>query len=90
MLAVGGDIKPEFKMLPKCLLLLLCMGVVVLGINFLCDTNFMFLMRTDDISFLVLFENLFGAHQWAFPILLPIVMGIMYLPIIVINKIKGK
>ena len=90
MLVAGGDIKPELKMAPKCLLLLLCMGVVVLGVNFLCDTNFMFLMRTDDIAFLVLFENIFGTHQWAFPILLPIVMLIMYLPIIIINKIKRK
>lgn len=90
MLVIGGDVKPELKMAPKCLLLLLCMGVVVLGVNFLCDTNFMFLMRTDDISFLVLFKNIFGTHQWAFPILLPIVMLVMYLPIIVINKIKGK
>ncbi len=90
MLTVGGDIKPELKMAPKCLLLLLGMAVIVLGINFLCDTNFMFLMRTDDISFLVLFENIFGAHQWAFPILLPIVMGVMYLPIIIINKVKAK
>lgn len=90
MLTVGGDIKPELKMAPKCLLLLLGMAVIVLGINFLCDTNFMFLMRTDDISFLVLFENIFGAHQWAFPILFPIVMGVMYLPIIIINKVKAK
>lgn len=90
MLTVGGDIKPELKMAPKCLLLLLGMAVIVLGINFLCDTNFMFLMRTDDISFLVLFENIFGAHQWAFPILLPVVMGVMYLPIIIINKVKAK
>lgn len=88
MLTVGGDIKPDIKMAPKCLLLLLCMGIIVLGVNFLCDTNFMFLMRTDDISFLVLFENVFGAHQWAFPILLPIVLVIMYLPIIIINKFK--
>lgn len=88
MLVLGGDIKPHIKMAPKCLLLLLCMGVVVLGVNFLCGTNFMFLMRTDDISFLVLFENIFGAHQWAFPILLPIVLAIMYLPIVIINKIK--
>ncbi len=90
MLVAGGDIKPEIKMIPKCLLLLIGMGVVVLGVNFLCDTNFMFLMRTDDISFLVLFENIFGAHQWAFPILLPIVMVIMYLPIIIINRKKRK
>lgn len=88
MLLAGGDIKPELKMAPKCLVLLLCMGIVVLGVNFLCDTNFMFLMRTDDISFLVLFENIFGAHQWAFPILLPVVLAIMYLPIVIVNKIK--
>ncbi len=88
MLTVGGDIKPSLKTAPKCILLLLGMAVIVLGVNFLCDTNFMFLMRTDDISFLVLFENIFGAHQWAFPILLPIVIIIMYLPIIIINKIN--
>lgn len=88
MLLVGGDIKPKLRMAPKCLLLLLCMSIVVLGVNFLCDTNFMFLMRTDDISFLVLFQDLFGAHQWAFPILLPIVLIIMYLPVTIINKHK--
>ncbi len=90
MLTAGGDIKPNIRMAPKCLLLLLCMGIIVLGVNFLCDTNFMFLMRTDDISFLVLFENIFGAHQWAFPILLPIVLIIMYTPIIIINKLKKR
>ncbi len=88
MLAVGGDIKPDIKMAPRCILLLLCMGVVVLGVNFLCDTNFMFLIRTDNISFLVLFENIFGAHQWAFPILLPVVMLVMYLPISITKKLK--
>ncbi|MBQ6884658.1 MAG: YwaF family protein [Clostridia bacterium] len=89
MLTVGGDIKPDVKMAPKCLLLLLGLAVIVLGVNLLTGTtNFMFLMRTDDISFLVLFENIFGAHQWAFPILLPIIMLVMYLPIIIINKIK--
>lgn len=90
MLTAGGDIKPDIKTIPKCLALLCGMGVVVIGINFWCDTNFMFLMRTDDISFLVLFENIFGAHQWAFPILLPIVMLIMYLPVIITSKTKGK
>lgn len=88
MLVAGGDIKPQIKTAPKCLLLLICMGVVVLGVNFLCDTNFMFLMNHDNIPFLMLFKNIFGAHQWAFPILLPIVIGIMHLPILIINKLK--
>lgn len=90
MLTVGGDIKPSVKMAPKCLVLLLCMAVAVFGVNLLCDTNFMFLMRTDGVSFLVLFENLLGNHQWAFPVLLPVIMLIMYLPIIIINKVKSK
>lgn len=88
MLLCGGNIKPDIKIAPKCLLLLICMGVVVLGVNFICDTNFMFLMHTDQIPFLDLFKNIFGAHQWAFPILLPVVVGVMYLPIIIIKKLK--
>ncbi|MBR5472679.1 MAG: YwaF family protein [Clostridia bacterium] len=88
MLTVGGDIKPNIKTAPKCLFLLLCMGIVVLCVNFLCDTNFMFLMHTDEIPFLELFKNIFGAHQWAFPILLPIIVVVMYMPIIIINKFK--
>ena len=90
MLTAGGDIKPELKMAPKCLLLLLCMAVPVLIVNILFDTNFMFLMRTDDIAFLELFKNLFGSHLWCFPILLPIVLVIMYLPIFIKGKIQSK
>ena len=88
MLTVGGDIKPDIKTAPKCLLLLICIGVFVLGVNFICDTNFMFLMHTDQIPFLELFKNILGAHQWVFPILLPVVVGVMYLPIIIIKKLK--
>lgn len=87
MLTVGGDIKPNVKTVPKCLLLLLGMAAVALCINLLFDTNFMFLMRTDDISFLVFSEKIFGHHLWVFPILLPIVIFVMQAPFIIRDKI---
>lgn len=86
MLIVGKDIRPTVKYAPKCILLLLALSAVALVVNLLFDTNFMFLMRTDDISFLVLFENLLGNHRWAFPILLPLVLVVMYLPVYILNR----
>ncbi|MBR5472677.1 MAG: TIGR02206 family membrane protein [Clostridia bacterium] len=88
VLVASGDIKPELKMMPKCILLLIGFAVPALILNLIFDTNFMFLMNTANIGFLELFKNTFGAHQWAFPILLPIIMAIMYLPIFIANKIK--
>ncbi len=88
VLAASGEIKPDFKSMPKCILLLIGMSIPALILNLVFDTNFMFLMRTDDISLLVLFENIFGTHQWAFPILLPIIMLIMSIPLLIANKIK--
>lgn len=88
VLVASGDIKPDLKSMPKCIVLLIGFAVPALILNIIYDTNFMFLMRTDNISFLTLFENIFGAHQWAFPILLPIVMFIMASPILITSKIK--
>lgn len=88
VLVASGDIKPDFKAMPKCVLLLVGFAVPALILNLIFDTNFMFLMDTADIGFLQMFKDIFGAHQWAFPILLPIVMFIMSLPLIIANKIK--
>lgn len=88
VLVASGEVKPDLKSMPKCLLLLLGFAVPALALNVLFDQNFMFLSRTDNISFLVLFEDIFGAHQWAFPILLPIVMLVMALPLLIARKIK--
>lgn len=90
MLTVGGDIKPDIKTVPKCLVLLLCMAILIVGVNFLFDTNFMFLMRTDGIAFLEIFKTKLGSHLWAFPILLPIVIFVMLLPIYLSNAFKSK
>ena len=36
------------------------------------------------------FEKYMGNHLWGFPVLLPIVMFIMYLPLILAKKLKKK
>jgi cytochrome c-type biogenesis protein CcmH/NrfF len=43
----------------------------------------MFLMQPDSGNPLELFEKLLGSHLWGFPILLPIVILIMYLPMLI-------
>ena len=88
VLVAGGDLKPDLKSMPKCILLLIGFAIPALILNILFDQNFMFVMNTAGIGFLQMFKDIFGAHQWAFPILLPIVMFIMALPILIINKIK--
>ncbi len=88
MLVTSGDLKPDFKYMPKCVLLLIGFAVPALVLNLIFDTNFMFLMDTAGIGFLQMFKDIFGAHQWAFPILLPIIMLIMSLPVLIANKIK--
>lgn len=89
ILVTSGELKPGFKDMPKCILLLAGFAVPALIMNLIFDQNFMFLMRTDNIGFLVLFEKIFGAHQWVFPILLPIIMIVMSLPLIIANKIAN-
>lgn len=90
LLVTSGEVKPDLKTMPKCILLLVAMAIPIYFINLLCDTNFMFLMRPDSGNPLELFEKLLGNHLWGFPILLPPVMLLMYLPIFLVNKLKKK
>lgn len=90
VLVASGDVKPDFKAMPKCILLLIGFAIPALVLNLIFDTNFMFLMDTAGIGFLQIFKDVFGAHQWAFPILLPVIMLIMSVPIIISNKLKKR
>ena len=88
VLVASGEVKPDLKSMPKCILLLVCFAIPALVLNFIFDTNFMFLMDTANIGFLEMFKSVFGAHQWAFPILMPVIMLIMSLPLVIANKIQ--
>lgn len=88
MLLSGGDIKPDVKKLPKCILLLAGFALVALVVNLIFDTNFMFLMRADEGNPLKLFENMWGSHLWGFPVLIPIVLLVMYAPWLLLKKLQ--
>ena len=79
MLTVGGDIRPDWRMLPKCILFTLCMAVPVYLINLALDTNFMFLMYAEEGNPLLIFEELFGNHLLGIPVLATVFVGVMYL-----------
>ena len=89
LLVTTGRIATDLKSALKGVGLLVAMAIPVYGLNLLWDTNFMFLMEPDSGNPLELFEKLLGSHLWGFPILLPVVIFIMYLPVCLI-KLRGK
>lgn len=88
LLIAAGQVKPNFKSALKSLLLLVALAIPVYFLNLWWGTNFMFLMKPDSGNPLELFEKLLGSHLWGFPILLPIVMFIMYIPLGIAYKRK--
>ena len=90
LLVTTGQVSTDIKSAFKSIILLVALAIPVYGLNLLWDTNFMFLMEPDKGNPLEMFENLLGSHLWGFPILLPIVILIMYLPIYISKKVKNK
>lgn len=90
MLTVGGDIKPDWRQLPKCLLFTLCLAIPIYCINLALDTNFMFLMYAEEGNPLLLFEQLFGNHLLGVPVLGTVFIGLMYGVLFVCRKIAAK
>ncbi len=86
LLVAEGEVKANFRDIPKSIALLIGMAIPVYFVNLLCDTNFMFLMESDSGNPLEFFENLLGSHLWGFPILLPIVIAVMYIPLYFVTK----
>lgn len=90
LLVTSGQAETDLKSALKGTALLIAMAIPVYGLNLLWDTNFMFLMEPDSGNPLELFEKLLGSHLWGFPILLPVVILIMYLPVALIKKVKSE
>ncbi len=87
ILVASGEVKPDIRTMPKCVLLLIGLAIPTYFINLIFDTNFMFLMSPETGNPLGLFEQYLGSHLWGFPILLPIVMFAMYLPLFIASKL---
>ena len=90
LLVTTNQVSTELKSALKGVALLVAIAVPVYGLNLLWDTNFMFLMRPDSGNPLELFEKLLGSHLWGFPILLPIVILVMYLPVFLLKTHKKR
>jgi hypothetical integral membrane protein (TIGR02206 family) len=89
LLVTTGQVDTDLKSALKSIGLLVAMAIPVYGLNLLWDTNFMFLMKPDTGNPLELFEKLLGSHLWGFPILLPVVILVMYLPVFLVGKFKA-
>jgi len=90
ILTYGGDIKPDVKQLPKCLLLLAAMAVPLYFFNFWADTNFMFLKFAEAGTPLVWFAEHWGSHLLGFPVLIGAAIAIMHLPPLLLRRLRNK
>lgn len=89
LLVTTGQAATDLKSALKGVALLVAMAIPVYGLNLLWGTNFMFLMKPDSGNPLEMFEKLLGSHLWGFPILLPVVILVMYLPVLIFQKRKA-
>jgi len=88
MLFIGGDIRPDIRKVPGCVLLLGGLALVALGFNLVFDTNFMFLMSASAGNPLKLFEDMWGSHLWGFVVIIPAVIVLMHGPVMLVRKLK--
>ena len=88
VLTVCGRIKPDVKLLPKCMGILVLMAIPIYGLNLLLDTNFMFLMFAEEGNPLYWFEQNWGNHLLGFPVIIAAVLIVMYLPVELLRKRK--
>lgn len=90
MLIAGGDIIPDIKILPKCVLFVLVMAIPVYIVNLLLDTNFMFLMYADAGNPLLWFGKTFGWHLLGVPVIESVVILILYTPYYMYKNLNKK
>ena len=86
----GGDIKPDVRQLPKCLLLLAAMALPLYFFNLRFGTNFMFLSYAEPGTPLVWFAEHWGNHLLGFPVLIAAVVAVMHLPPLLLHRLRQK
>lgn len=86
MLLAGGEIRPDWRTIPKLLCILGSFALVALVVNMVLDTNYMYLMYAPKNNPLYLFQKTFGNHLVGFAVILPGVLALMYLPCVKLGK----
>ena len=91
MMTVGGELQPNVKQLPKCVLLVLGLAVPIYIFNSIFDTNFMFLMYGEEGTPLVFwFQDHLGTHLPGLVILAAIALTAMYTILFLCRKLAAK
>ena len=91
MMTVGGELQPNVRQLPKCVLLVLGLAVPIYIFNSIFDTNFMFLMYGEEGTPLVFwFQEHMGTHLPGLVILAAIALTAMYTILFVCRKLAAK
>ena len=80
MLTFAGEIRPSARYVPKCIALLLVLCIPGVIVNFLWNSNFMFLMYAEPGNPLYFFEELWGNHLLGLPVLIAAVIVLMHGP----------
>ena len=70
----------------RCIALLLVLCIPGVIVNFLWNSNFMFLMYAEPGNPLYLFEEAFGSHLIGFPVIIAGVVLVMHLPLYLMRK----
>ena len=90
VLTVAGDICPDIRTIPKCLLILLLMAIAAYFINTPLESNFFFMASADEGNPLVWFEENWGNHLYGFPVLLVAIVASMHGPWLIAKAIRKK
>lgn len=87
VLAINKKLQISWKVIPKCMGMLVAMAVLIYFVNLLLDTNFMFLMRAEKGNPLYWFDQNWGSHLWGFPVLISAILLVMYGPLELVRKL---
>lgn len=90
MLLTGGDIRPDWRTVPKVLGLLCGLACVALAVNLALGTNYMFLMEAEPGNPLAWFEEACGNHLVGFPVLISAIILVFYGPLTLWQRHKAK
>lgn len=90
ILTAGGDIQPDVRVLPRCLVFLALLAVPIYGVNRLLGTNFMFLMSVEPGNPLYFFQTHFGNHLIGIPVLVAVAAAVMFVPRGVVRRLRGR
>ncbi len=89
MLLSTGEIRPDWRTIPKVLGLLCCFAAVAAVVNALLGTNYMFLSEAEAGNPLKWFGDHWGSHLYGFPVIISAIIAVFYIPVTVLQRKKS-